>query len=64
MPKYRFSNAPYYMFLFQLPVLIHVWFFMKWQHKLKNTLSPLFNILADAQFYIAGFGAWIVTILS
>jgi len=63
LPKWRFSDAPSYAYLLQIPVLTHIWFFMKWQHKLKNLLSALFNILADGQFYIAGLGAWIVTLI-
>ncbi len=60
----RISNAPAYTFLLQLPVLLHIGIFMKWQHKLKNHLSALFNILAEGQFYIAGLGAWIVALVS
>jgi 4-hydroxy-3-methylbut-2-enyl diphosphate reductase len=60
---YQVSNAPFYTFLLQLPVLLHIWAFMKWQHKLKNSLSAIFNVLADGQFYIAGLGAWIVVIV-
>lgn len=59
---YQVSNAPFYSFLLQLPVLLHIWLFMKWQHKLKNNLSAIFNVLADGQFYIAGFGAWVVVL--
>ncbi len=61
-PKYRFSNAPFYTFLLQLPVLSHIWLFMKWQHLLKNRLTALFNLLANGQFYIAGLGAWLISI--
>lgn len=60
LPNWRLSNAPIYAYLLQIPVLFHIWLFMKWQHLLKKYLSALFNILADGQFYIAGLGAWIV----
>ncbi len=49
--------------LFQIPVLIHMWFFMKWQHKLTNTLSPIFNVSVDGQFYIAALFAWLSTFI-
>ncbi len=61
---YRFSNAPAYAFLLQMPVLMHLWLFMKWQYRLKNHLSALFNMLADGQFYIAGLGAWIAALFT
>jgi 4-hydroxy-3-methylbut-2-enyl diphosphate reductase len=63
LQTYQVSNAPFYTFLLQLPVLLHIWAFMKWQHKLKNSLSAIFNVLADGQFYIAGLGAWIVVLV-
>lgn len=63
LPNWRLSNAPSYAYLLQIPVLIHIWIFMKWQHRLKKYLSALFNILADGQFYIAGLGAWIVALV-
>ena len=62
LPAWRFSNAPSYAYLLQIPVLIHIWFFLKWQHLLKKYLSALFNILADGPFYIAGLGVWIVAL--
>lgn len=64
IPHYRLNNVPAYAFLLQIPVLIYLWMFMKWQHLLKNHLSALFNILANGQFYIAGFAAWIVAFIS
>lgn len=63
IPTWRLSNAPSYAYLLQIPVLMHIWFVMKWQRRLKKYLSALFNILADGQFYIAGLGAWIVALI-
>lgn len=50
--------------MLQIPVLIHMWFFMKWQHKLTNTLSPIFNVSVDGQFYIAAFFAWLSMVIT
>ncbi len=64
LPHYRFSNAPAYAFLLQMPALVHIWLFMKWQSRHKSNPSALFNVLADGQFYIAGLGAWIITLVA
>jgi 4-hydroxy-3-methylbut-2-enyl diphosphate reductase len=62
LPDFRLSNVPAYAFLLQIPVLLHVWAFMKYQQNITNSFPALFNLLADGQFYIAGFGAWLISL--
>lgn len=57
---YDITNTSPFSFLFQIPVIIYVWIFMKWHHKLTNIHSAFFNLLADGQFFIAGLGAWMI----
>jgi 4-hydroxy-3-methylbut-2-enyl diphosphate reductase len=59
-PHIRFFNAPPHAFLLQMPVLVYVWAFMKLQHIITHRFSAFFNILADGQFFIVGFGVWLI----
>jgi 4-hydroxybenzoate polyprenyltransferase len=43
-------------FLSQIPVLLYVLFFVRWNPRLKSSHPVLFNILADGLFYLAGIG--------
>jgi (E)-4-hydroxy-3-methyl-but-2-enyl pyrophosphate reductase len=63
IPGSLFSNTNPVVFLFQIPVLIYLWLFMKYNHRFKPSHYAWFNILADAQFFIAGLGAWMAKIV-
>ncbi|MBU0506758.1 UbiA family prenyltransferase, partial [bacterium] len=63
LPSNIFSRTSPVVFLFQIPVLIYIWFFMKFNRKLQPSHYAWFNILADAQFFIAGLGAWLAKIV-
>lgn len=58
------TSALAYAILFQLPVLLHLWLFMKYHRKFVNAYSVLFNIFGDGQFYLAGLGAWIARLVA
>jgi (E)-4-hydroxy-3-methyl-but-2-enyl pyrophosphate reductase len=47
------------LFLLQIVPLLYLFFFMLWNRKNKANRSVFFNLLADAQFYISGFCAWL-----
>jgi (E)-4-hydroxy-3-methyl-but-2-enyl pyrophosphate reductase len=41
----------------QIPALVYAALFVKWNPKLKSNIQVVFNIMADAVFYLAGLGA-------
>jgi 4-hydroxy-3-methylbut-2-enyl diphosphate reductase len=47
------------LFLLQIIPLLYLFFFMLWNRKNKANRSAFFNVLADAQFYLAGVCAWL-----
>lgn len=44
-------------FFFQIPVLLYVASFIKWNTRIGQNRTALFNFLADGLFYLAGIGA-------
>ncbi len=48
-------------FLFQIPVLLYVVLFVKFNPRIRSNRSALFNFLADGLFYLAAAGAYIAT---
>jgi 4-hydroxybenzoate polyprenyltransferase len=50
--------------LFQIPAILYVWLFMKWSNRIASSQSSLFNILAHGQFFVAGFGAWLASLIT
>jgi len=59
LPNYSWPDSNAGGFLLQLPVVVYLWVFMKWSHKVAGRHSGLFNLFADGQFFMAGLGAWI-----
>lgn len=57
---YHLSNTSPYLFILQIPVLLHLWLLMKWYPKLTHNFSTIFNVLVDGQFFIVGIGVGIV----
>jgi 4-hydroxy-3-methylbut-2-enyl diphosphate reductase len=49
-------------FLFQVPVVVYMAFFLKWSHKLSRQQPVLFNICADGAFYISGIMSVLVAL--
>jgi (E)-4-hydroxy-3-methyl-but-2-enyl pyrophosphate reductase len=43
-------------FLSQIPALLYAALFVRWNPRLKSNMPAVFNLLADALFYIAGMG--------
>ena len=43
--------------LSQIPALVYAALFVKWNPKLKSNSQAVFNVMADALFYLAGLGA-------
>jgi len=43
--------------LSQIPALVYAAMFVKWNPKLKSNSQAVFNVMADALFYLAGLGA-------
>ena len=43
--------------LSQIPALVYAAMFVKWNPKLKSNSQAVFNVMADALFYLAGVGA-------
>jgi 4-hydroxy-3-methylbut-2-enyl diphosphate reductase len=41
----------------QIPALIYASLFVKWNRRLKSNVQVVFNMMADALFYLAGIGA-------
>jgi len=52
-----YQNQRTIRFLFQIPTLFYVSSFVKWNPKIRQRRSALFNLLADGLFYLAGLGA-------
>lgn len=46
-------------FLFQIPVLLYLFIFVKVNPRLRQNRNVLFNLLADGLFYLAGVGAFL-----
>ncbi|MBN1984167.1 MAG: 4-hydroxy-3-methylbut-2-enyl diphosphate reductase [Chitinivibrionales bacterium] len=62
IPQFKFKATYIYAFLSQIPVLLYILIFMKVQRILTHRLPALFNLMADGQFYVAGFCAWLISI--
>ncbi|MBN2188318.1 MAG: 4-hydroxy-3-methylbut-2-enyl diphosphate reductase [Chitinispirillaceae bacterium] len=43
--------------LSQIPALVYAMLFVKWNPRLKSNIQVVFNVMADAVFYLAGLGA-------
>jgi 4-hydroxy-3-methylbut-2-enyl diphosphate reductase len=54
----RYQEHSIGLFLFQVPALLYAAFFVQWNPRLKSNLSALFNLMADAIFFLAGIGAF------
>ncbi|HEX2955560.1 MAG TPA: 4-hydroxy-3-methylbut-2-enyl diphosphate reductase [Chitinispirillaceae bacterium] len=50
-------------FLLQMPVLMYIFYFVKWNPKLRDRHSAIFNLMADGMFYLSGFGALVSLVL-
>jgi 4-hydroxy-3-methylbut-2-enyl diphosphate reductase len=50
-------------FLLQVPVLLYIYSFVKWNPRLSGKRSIIFNLLADGLFYLSGLGAMISALL-
>jgi (E)-4-hydroxy-3-methyl-but-2-enyl pyrophosphate reductase len=48
-------------FLSQIPALFYAALFVRWNPRLKSTMPAVFNIMADALFYLAGVGIFIAS---
>ena len=57
---YRSQNT--LRFLLQIPTLLYITSFIKWNPRLVQNRSPLFNLLADGLFYLAALGGFIASI--
>lgn len=52
-----YKNQHSIQILFQIPVLLYVAAFVKWNPQIRQNRSALFNFLADGLFYLSGLGA-------
>lgn len=50
-------------FLLQVPVLMYIFYFVKWNPKLRDRRSAIFNLMADGMFYLSGMGAVVSLVL-
>jgi 4-hydroxy-3-methylbut-2-enyl diphosphate reductase len=50
-------------FLLQVPVLIYIFYFVRWNPKLRDRRSAIFNLMADGMFYLSGMGAVVSLLL-
>ncbi len=50
-------------FLLQVPVLMYIFYFVKWNPKLRDRRSAIFNLMADGMFYLSGLGAAVSLVL-
>jgi hypothetical protein len=51
------------LFLFQIPVLLYIFAFVKINPRLQQRRNALFSIFADGLFYLAGLGAFLASLL-
>ena len=61
LSAYRNQNT--IQFLYQIPVLLYIFWFVKVNPSIKQGRNALFNLLADGLFYLAGAGAFLATFL-
>lgn len=57
---YRKENTV--QFLFQIPVLLYIFLFVKVNPRIRQNRNALFNLLADGLFYLSGFGAFLYSL--
>ncbi|MBN1758652.1 MAG: 4-hydroxy-3-methylbut-2-enyl diphosphate reductase [Chitinispirillaceae bacterium] len=58
---YRKQNT--IQFLFQIPVLLYIFAFVKVNPYIRKNRNALFNLLADGLFYLAGVGAYLASLI-
>ena len=58
---YRKQNTM--QFLFQIPVLLYIFGFVKVNPLIRKNRNALFNLFADALFYLAAVGAYLASLL-
>lgn len=50
-------------FALQVPVLLYIYYFVKWNPNLRGKRSAIFNLMADGMFYLSGAGALLSLVL-
>jgi 4-hydroxy-3-methylbut-2-enyl diphosphate reductase len=50
-------------FILQVPVLLYIFYFVKWNPRLQGKRSAIFNLFADGMFYLSGAGAALSLVL-
>lgn len=50
-------------FLLQVPVLMYIFYFVRWNPNLRDRRSAIFNLMADGMFYLSGMGAVVSLVL-
>jgi 4-hydroxy-3-methylbut-2-enyl diphosphate reductase len=50
-------------FILQVPVLLYIYYFVKWNPRLQGKRSVIFNLMADGMFYLSGAGAVLSMVL-
>ncbi len=48
-------------YLLQLPAVFYMFWFIRWNARLRLERPALFNLLADTQFFLCSGGAWLAT---